>query len=115
MGIRLHAITQKEKYGNNSFFNNQIEQVNRLFIMEFGAVPDSDMSWEYSGRITIQVKQLKKVIDDIINDKDGKVNGIRNKIDGYINVESHVEFADMLFGLMQEADKSNDEIQLCWF
>lgn len=115
MGIRLHAVTQKEQYGYNSFFNNQIEQVNRLFIMEFGAVPDNDIRWECSRKISINVKQLKKMIKDIMDDKDGKVNGIRNKIDGYINVESHVEFADMLFRLMHEADKSNDEIQLCWF
>lgn len=115
MGIRLHAVTRKEKYGFNSFFNNQIEQINRLLIIEFGATPGNEISWEYSGKISISVKQLEKVIKDIMDDKDGKVNGIRNKIDEYITVESHIEFADELYRLMQEADKSMDEIQLCWF
>lgn len=111
MGIRLHAVTSKEKYGDNSFFNGQIEQMNRLFITEFGAVPDNDMSWEYSGKISIQVKQLEGCIKDIKENQ----NGIRERITDYINVSDYMRFADELSALMKEADKSNDEIQLCWF
>lgn len=111
MGIRLHAVTSKEKYGNNSLFNGQIEQVNRLFITEFGAVPNDEDSWEYSGRISIEVKQLEMVIKDIENNQ----NGIRERIKEYINVTDYIMFADELRSLMNEADKSNDEIQLCWF
>lgn len=111
MGIGLHAVTSKEKYGDNGLFNRQREQMNRLFITEFGAVPDDEDRWEYSGKISIEVKQLEMVIKDIENNQ----NGIRERIKDYINVDDYIKFADELRSLMNEADKSYDEIELCWF
>ena len=109
MGIRLHAVSRKRCYGYNSLFNNKIEQINRLFINEFGAYPEGE-EWEYAKTICIEADKFQRVIEAIKKDEDD----IRNRISLYINVD-FFEFADELQELYNEADNSDNEIQLCWF